>query len=177
MDMDPVSPHLRFTRLWMQAQPVVVSVLTAQLRDHAAVEDVMQEVALAAYQALDGYDEARSFTGWAVGIAQHKAVDWLRRNGPRRLVIQDEQALATLAQVAAELEGEFTARELALHGCLEVLAGRPRDLVRLHYAEDKPLAEIATALGLSLANVKVMLHRVREALRACVERRLSAEGR
>ena len=81
--MEP-SPQFRFTQLWMQAQPVVVSVLTAQLRDRTAVEDVMQEVALAAFQALPGFDERRSFTGWVVGIAQHKAVDWLRRNGPRR---------------------------------------------------------------------------------------------
>ena len=174
--MEP-SPQLRFTRLWMLAQPVVISVLSAQLRDQQAVDDVMQEVALAAFQALSGFDERRSFTAWVVGIAQHKAVDWLRRHGPRRLGIHDDQALATLAQVAQELEQEFSARELALHGCLEVISGRSREVVRLHYAEAKPVSEIATLLGLSVANVKVMLHRVREVLRTCVERRLAADGR
>jgi len=174
--MEP-SPQFRFTQLWMQAQPVVVSVLTAQLRDRTAVEDVMQEVALAAFQALPGFDERRSFTGWVVGIAQHKAVDWLRRNGPRRSGVSDQQALATLALVAAELEQEFSARELALHGCIDVLTGRSRDLVRLHYAEQQPVAAMAGQLGVSVANVKVMLHRVREVLRTCVERRLAADGR
>lgn len=173
--MEP-SLHLRFTRSWMQAQPVVVSVLTAQLRDAAAVEDVMQEVALAAFQALAGFDERRSFTGWVVGIAQHKAVDWLRRHGNRRLGIRDDQALATLAAVAAELEQEFSSRELALHGCLEVLTGRSRDIVRMHYIEATPIADMATRLGLSVVNVKVMLHRVREVLRTCVERRLAVDG-
>ena len=57
-----------------------------------------------------------------------------------------------------------------------MIAGRSREVVRLHYAEAKPVAEIATKLGLSVANVKVMLHRVREVLRTCVERRLAADG-
>lgn len=169
--------QLRFTRLWLPAQPVVVSVLAARVGDRAAVEDLVQEVALAAFRQLAQYDETRSFTAWVLGIAQHKAVDWLRRNGPKRLVVRDEQALATLMQVGAELERELSERELALHGCLEVLQGRAREVVRHHYVDERPVAEIATAMGLSVANIKVMLYRVREALRACVEKRLSAEGR
>lgn len=175
--MEPSADHLRFTRLWMQAQPVVTSLLTLRLRDRAAVDDLTQEVALAALQGFAEYDATRSFTAWTVGIAQHKAIDWLRRNGARKLVITDEEALATLATVGAELDRELSERELALHGCVEVLTGRGRDVVRLHYAEGLPLTDIADRLSLSLANVKVILHRIREALRACVERRLAAEGR
>src|ERR1043165_702955 len=169
--------QLRFTRLWLPAQPVVVSVLAARGGDRAAGEDLVQEVALAGFQQLARYDGSRSFTAWVLGIAQHKAVDWLRRNGPRRLVIRDEQALATLMQVGAELERELSDRELALHGCLEVLQGRAREVVRHHYIDERPVNDIATAMNLSVANIKVMLYRVREALRACVEKRLSAEGR
>jgi RNA polymerase sigma-70 factor, ECF subfamily len=171
-----MEPQLRFTRLWLPAQPVVVSVLAARVGDRVAVEDLVQEVALAAFQQLEQYDEARSFTAWVLGIAQHKAIDWLRRNGPKRLIVRDEQALATLMQVGAELDRELSDRELALHGCLEVLQGRARDVVRHHYVDERPVAEIASAMNLSVANIKVMLYRVREALRACVEKRLSAES-
>lgn len=169
--------QFHFTRLWLPAQPVVVSMLAARIGDRAAVEDLVQEVALAAYQQLAAYDESRSFTAWVLGIANHKAIDWLRRNGPKRLVIRDEQALATLMQVGAELDRELSDRELALHGCLEVLQGRAREVVRHHYVDERPVADIATAMGLSVANIKVMLYRVREALRDCVEKRMSAENR
>lgn len=175
--MEPSADHLRFTKLWMQAQPVVVSLLTLRLRDRAAVDDLTQEVALAALQGFADYDTTRPFTAWVAGIAQHKAIDWLRKNGSKRLVITDEEALATLAAVAAELDRNLSDREMALHGCVEVLTGRGRDVVRLHYVEGLPLADIGTRLGLSLANVKVTLHRIREALRACVEKRLASEGR
>jgi RNA polymerase sigma-70 factor (ECF subfamily) len=169
--------QFQFTRLWLPAQPVVVSMLAARVGDRSAVEDLVQEVALAAFQQLASYDQSRSFTAWVLGIANHKAIDWLRRNGPKRLVIRDEQALATLMQVGAELERDLSDRELALHGCLEVLQGRAREVVRHHYVDERPIADIATTMGLSVANIKVMLYRVREALRECVEKRLSAESR
>jgi RNA polymerase sigma-70 factor (ECF subfamily) len=172
-----MDPQLRFTRLWLPAQPVVVSMLAARIGDRAAVEDLVQEVALGAFQRLADYDPTRSFTAWVLGIANHKAIDWLRANGPKRLVIRDEQALATLMQVGAELERDLSDRELALHGCLEVLQGRAREVVRHHYVDEQPVADIATAMNLSVANIKVMLYRVREALRDCVEKRLSAESR
>ena len=121
-----MDPQFRFTRLWLPAQPVVVSVLAARVGDRTAVEDLVQEVALGAFQKLADYDETRSFTAWVLGIANHKAIDWLRANGPKRLVIRDEQALATLMQVGADLERDLSDRELALHGCLEVLQGRAR---------------------------------------------------
>ena len=73
--------QLRFTRLWLPAQPVVVSVLAARIGDRVAVEDLVQEVALAAFKQLHQYDESRSFTAWVLGIAQHKAIDWLRKKG------------------------------------------------------------------------------------------------
>jgi Sigma-70 region 2 len=58
--------------------PVIVSMLSARMGDRAAV----QEVALTAFQKLADYDETRSFTAWVLGIANHKAIDWLRANGP-----------------------------------------------------------------------------------------------
>ena len=167
--------HLIFTRHWMLAQPVVISMLIARMGDRTAVDDVAQEVAIAAFAQWDSYDSRRSFTSWVLGIAQHKAVDWLRRFGPKRMVIQDTEALETLMQVAAEMEREFHDRELALHGCLDVLEGRMRDIVRYHYVEARPVSEIAGLMQVSVANVKVLLYRVREALRACVEKRLAAE--
>jgi RNA polymerase sigma-70 factor (ECF subfamily) len=169
--------QLTFTRLWLMAQPVVHSLLVARLGDRMAVDDVAQEVALAAFQRLESYDDTRSFTAWALGIAHHKATDWLRLHGPRRLVITDEQALATLIQVGADMERELHDREFALHGCLEVLQGRARDVIHLFYIEEKSVHDISSALEMSVSHVKVMLHRVREALRDCVGKRLASEQR
>jgi RNA polymerase sigma-70 factor (ECF subfamily) len=134
-------------------------------------------VALAAYQGFAGFDGARSFTAWALGIAHHKAIDWMRRNGPHKLAITDERALEALAEAALSMDRELGDRESALHGCVEVLAGRSQELVRLHYAEAMPLEETGTRLGLTLANTKVLLYRLRLALRDCVERRLARELR
>ena len=44
-----------FTLRWMQAQPVVASVLRAMLRDPSAVDDLLQETAVTAYQVPGVY--------------------------------------------------------------------------------------------------------------------------
>ena len=47
-------------------------------------------------------------------------------------------------------------------------------LVRLRYHEDREPADVAKELGLEPGHVRVLLNRVREALRTCIERRLRA---
>jgi len=166
--------ELHFTRQWMQAQPAVASALQVLVRDPHLVDDLLQEVAFAAYQAFAGYDPGRSFTGWALGIARHKAIDWMRREGGRRLTLVDEQALEALAASAERLAGELGDRELALHHCLAVLGERAKQVLRLRYAEDLDVAGIAAEMRLQGNHIKVLLHRAREALRTCIERRLEA---
>jgi RNA polymerase sigma-70 factor (ECF subfamily) len=163
---------LRFTHLWVEAQPAVTSALLLLVRDRLAVEDIQQEVALAAYNSFDSYDAERSFTGWVLGIAKHKAVDWMRRNAGARRTQLDMSLIADLVDTAGDMAGEFAVRELALQRCIPELSERSQKVLRLRYVEDMPHEAIAEATNLNVNNVKVVLHRARQALRACIERRI-----
>lgn len=164
--------ELHFTRLWMQAQPAVASTLAALIRDPHAVDDLIQEVAVAAFHGFAGFDVTRNFTGWAIGIARHKATDWYRARDtaiPFDMAVMDQ-----LAATCERLAPELSARELALHACLSQLGQRAKEVLRLRYAEDHDLQLLAQSIGISTTHAKVILHRAREALRACIERRLPA---
>lgn len=163
----------RFTTLWMQAHPAVAGVLWAMVRDPHAVDDLLQEVAAAAFRGLESWDPGRSFTAWAVGIARHKAVDWLRRRAAE--VPLDDVSLDRLGEACTRCAPELSAREIALHACLEGLAGRSRQALAWHHGEDRPVDEVAHRLRVSVANAKVLLFRARAALRACIDRRIVAE--
>lgn len=60
----------------------------------------------------------------------------------------------------------------ALRACVDALDGRPRDVVRLFYAEGKDRVAVAAALGMQENGVKTLLQRVRAVLRGCVEQRI-----
>jgi RNA polymerase sigma-70 factor, ECF subfamily len=163
----------RFTQLWMTAQPTVHSYVRAILGDRAAVDDVMQEVAIAVYEAFDRYDPSRPFVAWALGISRNKARDRLRSLARQHHVVRDLEAMEAISAVAEELDEEMDKRREALAGCLDNVKGRSDDLLRLHYHEGHEPRHIAEQLGLQAGHVRVLLNRVRAALKQCVERSVS----
>jgi RNA polymerase sigma factor (sigma-70 family) len=56
-----------------------------------------------------------------------------------------------------------------VHRALERLSPRDRLLVRLRYEGDLTHSAVASALGLSVANVKVRLHRLRPKLQQTLQ--------
>jgi RNA polymerase sigma-70 factor (ECF subfamily) len=54
-----------------------------RLRDHAAVEDVVQETFIGFVNSLANYDDRRDLQTWLFTIASHKVTDQMRRTGRR----------------------------------------------------------------------------------------------
>ena len=54
-----------------------------RLRDHAAVDDVVQETFIGFHNSLPNYDDRRDLQTWLFTIASHKVTDQLRRSGRR----------------------------------------------------------------------------------------------
>ena len=174
-DPDP-SQQLRFTSLWTAAHPTVAGFVRGMVPDRAAVDDILQEVALALYHGMATYDPSRPFVAWALGIAKHKVQDRWRTLARSKQVIRDVGVLEAMAAVSAEMDDELDGRRRALQECLGQVQGRAYDLLRLHYQEGHEPREIARVLGLQAGHVRVLLNRVRAALRQCIERRLGAQG-
>lgn len=161
-------------RLWTSAQPVVANYVHALVRDHGAAQDVLQETALVLFRRFPEYDGARPFLAWALGIARFQVLGW-QRDSVRSRVAFDDDLLARLTDTWAELAPAASARGAALQGCLDELARHARELVRLRYFEGQSAEAIARQLGRNAPAVRVNLQRIREQLRACVERQVRLE--
>lgn len=144
------------------------------VRDFSARDDVLQEVAVAVMESFDRYDPNRPFVAWAMGIAQNQVRLHLRRMQRDRLVFDDD-VLVQLA-VAIEETSPDQSRALGfLRGCLDQLEGRARELCELRYLRDLKPASIAESLGMNANTVAKSLQRLREQLRACIERKATLE--
>lgn len=158
------------TRLWTLAQPTVSAFVAAVVRDFRDRDDVLQETAVAVIESFDRYDESRSFVGWVLGIARNQVGLYLRRRG-RDAHVFDTEAIERLA-VAFEVLGAEESRRLDhLRDCLKGLEGRARKICDLRYRDDLRPAAIATRIGMSANSVAQALHRIRDQLRTCVERK------
>jgi len=153
--------------------------LAARLRavlPAADVEDVLQETFLAAWRGARGYRPEGAAGGWLWGIARRQAALWLRRRGPAALLLP--AALAVDGQRADDPAHAALARAdlAAAVDALGPEGGPEREVWRLMYVEDRPVAEVAELTGVPEGTVKSRAHRVRRLLRAAMHGGRPAPG-
>ena len=165
----------RFMRLWTAAQPAVASYVQVLVRDHAAAKDVLQETALVIFRRFSEYDEDKPFVTWALGIARFKVMS-MQRDSARSLVTFDDDLLQQFTRSWAELTPALSDRGALLQLCVERLARHARSIVKLRYYEGLKSEEIAKRTGTTAPAVRMALQRIREQLRACIERAGSLQG-
>ncbi len=171
--MDPTTRQA--FSLWTQAQPAVSAFVHAVVGDRAARDEILQEVALAVLESFYRYDTQRPFLPWALGIARNEIAN-ARQVRYRTPVSLSDAGEAALADAVAAVSDQEHGRLSQLAGCLELLEGRPRQICDLRYRAGLSPARIASALGMQPNSVSKALQRIREELRACIERRVAAEG-
>lgn len=163
----------RAMRLWALTQPAVSAFITAVVRNPADRDDVLQEVAVAVVDSFAGYDESRPFTPWAIGVARNQIGLYLRRRRRDRHTF-DSDALAGVAAAFERISPEEMQRLDRLRECVGGLAPRARRLCDLRYRDGLKPAAIAVALTMSANAVSKALQRIRDELRACIDREEAA---
>jgi RNA polymerase sigma-70 factor, ECF subfamily len=164
---------VRFSLDWADAQGAVSGYIHGLVPDHQAADELVQEVAVAAFRGHRQRLPTASFTGWALGIARNVVRMRWRAYSRSRTVFTDPALIDSLAALNAELDDELEAERAALRQCLQGIHGRAFEILRLHYYDGLPAADIATRLALAAGHVRVQLHRLRGILRDCITRRLA----
>ena len=139
----------------------------------ADVEDVLQETFLAAWRGAGGYRPQGACGGWLWGIARRQAALLLRRRGPAEWTGTALAAVLAAGQRDAPDPAETALARAELEAAIAALGpdGSPeREVWRLMYEQDRPVAEVAELLGVPSGTVKSRAHRARRLLRAALLR-------
>ncbi len=159
---------------WMTAQPIVSAFVTSMVRDFAARDDILQEVAVALLETFDRYDPERPFVGWALGVARNKVSNYLRDRQKTKLM--DEGTIDQLTHAFSEMHDTQAPTFKFLQDCLTHLDPRAKKLCELRYGLDLKPAAIAHQLGSSPNAIAKNLQRIRDQLRLCIERKAGLAG-
>ena len=144
-------------------------------------EDVVQEAYVRAWTHLGTWERRASFSTWLCRIAVHEALARLRNR--RRFAALPDPGEAPAGSAPRgrlddpELQASNSELRRTLEAAVDALPESLRAVFALREVEGLSTAETAEALGLSVPNVKVRLHRARAALRSDLERRMGAEVR
>src|SRR5262245_32203493 len=157
-----------YLRLLNQITPLLRGVIHKQRRflQSADVEDIVQEVLISVHSVRATYDPARPFMPWLLSIARNRIIDAARRygRGAAHEVLVDEIPETFEGLPTNSVEGGYGDPE-ALKQALNQLPPGQRRAVELLKLREMSLKEASAASGMSVAALKVAVHRGIAALR------------
>lgn len=147
------------------------TVVRARLGEPQAVDEVMQEVSLAAVAGRSPLADPAKVAPWLYRLAVTQALLYRRKQGRRRKLTdryarryrpsgQDCRELDPLEWLLAE------ERRGHVRSALARLLRRDAEILLLKYIEDWSYRDLAQHLGISQSAVEARLHRARKRLRA-----------
>jgi RNA polymerase sigma-70 factor (ECF subfamily) len=139
----------------------------SMLRNEAEAEDVAQETFIKAYRNLGRFRSESRFSTWLIAIALNEARARLRRKQPALTdSIDDTEGPVVPAQLTdwREIPSETLERQeirSLIRRALETLPLAYREVFVLRELEERNVRETAETLGITIASVKMRLHRAR----------------
>ncbi len=154
-------------------QDMVFSTAARIVANDAQAEDIAQEVFLKAYENFDHLSASSTAGGWLKTVATNLSLNHASRYRKRWRFFSEMRAenaeddspeveFAAPETLLADLDVE--SRRSLVDQALQRLPDHQRMPLVLYHFEEMPYEEIATKLNVSLAKVKVDIHRARAAL-------------
>lgn len=154
-----------FTRWLEEHSSSVMKVARAYTLTSDECQDLAQEILLQAWRSMPKFEAKSSPATWFYRVALHTAMNWHRKDRPRRARQQpflEVQAVATECTDSAEqLQQRETVEQL--YQAIYQLPKTDAALVLL-YLDELSYREMAEVLGISESNVGVKLNRAKKTL-------------
>ena len=164
-------PHETFMRISTLHDPSLRAFVRSFCPKAQEVDDVMQEVSVAALRKFSTLDEHSAFGAWACLIARYELLTARRRFARDRLVLAEDIVGLLVEEGADELP--LRQQQLnALDDCIAKLPRERRELALAAYAKDTTIRELAARLKRTEGSLYKLLSRIRKALHQCMERAL-----
>jgi RNA polymerase sigma factor (sigma-70 family) len=153
--------EVALTVLYRRHVAAIYRFVLAQVRDVQDAEDLTADTFARMLRGLEGFRGEASFRNWLYQIARN-AVRNHRRSAGYRLNVPLANSLE--ASAAADTDGAPCASDdsssadevLAL---LQPLPPRYRQILELRFLAGRSIDDVATQMGISVANAKVLQHR------------------
>lgn len=157
-------------QLFVQHQSALKAFVLALWPNYAEADDIVQEVFLVITRKANDFVPGTNFLSWARTIARYEILAARRR---KNLQQPTDEALEALQASCPEDFANDQRLEALMH-CIEKLAPKSREIMRMRYHHEHGPGEIARLLHRSVNSVNVVLAKARVVLRECVNRHLAS---
>ena len=138
--------------VYKEYEPKVRAYITSRVGNSEDIKDLCSDVFPEIMRQKERFSgEPKALSSWIFVITKRTAARSYRYYRPTDEIPEDMSDGTDIEQQTIDAE---TLERLA--DALEMLDERLRDIVSLHYYGEKTLTEIASAMGMSYANIKVL---------------------
>ena len=173
----PTTPDdhtLHVQQLFVRHQQAVLAYVLSIEPSAEDAQEIVQEVFLTVSRKAPTWTDGTNFLAWVCTIARYTTLHY-QRTRLRRTARLDDDVVELLFTNEMNDFPTFQHQVAVLQRCLDRLAPRMRELVRLRYHGGRMPEQIAAELGWTANAVRVALTRARNALRDCLQRQLARE--
>lgn len=142
------------------------SLLVRMLKNEMEAEEVLQDCFLKAFKSLANFRYESKFSTWFYRIVYNTALT--RLSAKKRKIENEMSSIQDHFELKSSNDFRVTEqKDIAkyIHQLIEKLPVNYASVISMFYLENMSCEEISEAMETSVANVKVMLHRSRNALR------------
>jgi len=153
-----------FATLVDKHKDMVFTICVKIVRKAEDAEELAQDVFLKVYEKLESFRGDARFSTWLYRIAYNAAISKTRK---RRLEVEalDDFTINNYSvdDVKEELQTiDKEEQQILLKKAMESLSDDDYLIIKLFYLKELPVKDISEITGLSQANIKVKLHRIRK---------------
>ncbi|HNZ84392.1 MAG TPA: sigma-70 family RNA polymerase sigma factor [Candidatus Woesebacteria bacterium] len=145
----------------------VKNFIRQKIDDEGVVEEITNDVMLAAMSSWKNFRGQCSEFSWVCSIANHKIIDYYRKKKIKTILFSVSPVFEEIADKALTPERDALKNELKkeIKKTLSDLKTGYKNLLRLKYIEEKKVAEIAKETNLTIKAVESRLIRAKKQFR------------
>jgi RNA polymerase sigma-70 factor, ECF subfamily len=154
----------------------ILGYLDVLLLNRDDAEDMFQETCIVLWRKFDEFKPGTNFLAWALRVADRKVMNF-RTTQSRRVAFHTSLRDVLITEIANRKAEDADDSLTALAGCMERLAQSDQSMVKLCYAEEVPIPQLADKMGRSPESIYHSLRRIRVLLLDCIRRELKRAER
>ena len=161
-----------FDKLIMPATDKMYRYAYSLLKDKETAQDVVQECLVKIWNNRMKIPEIKNIDAWVMRITRNQCYDWVKVNRYDLQADRDVTRDDIAGQEAKSADADTIAGD-RLHWLEQVvsqLTPKQKEIYHLREVEELTYQDIAEILSMSLAEVKVTLHRTRNLIRERIEK-------
>ena len=163
-----------FVEMLTEAQQKIHGFILKRLVDHHQTNEVLQLTNIVLCRKANDFQIGTNFMAWALTVANFQILSF-RKNQSRERLIFSDRTFDQIIEEDGKRPDDTSFRLSHLNECLKKIDKENFKLLKARYERRLSFKEIANVSHKTSNAIRIQMHRIRNQLMICIEKRMNEE--